>query len=164
MRVQRIPFAKFLDGAAPALSLSEAVSRLGCFCAGCCYGVPWNGPWSVVFPQGSFAVADMQAQGLLDASATASPPLHPVQLYNVAIMLVVTAYLLWRFPRRAFIGELFYVFLISYGAMRLVVAPFRVEVLASMKMFSVLFIVSGAFGLAMGRSSRLGMARAGVTP
>ncbi len=160
MRMQRIPFLKFLDGAAPALAASEAITRIGCFCAGCCYGVPWNGPWAVVFPKGSVAVSDMQAQGLLDAMAIASPPLHPVQLYSTAIMLVVTAYLLWRFPRRAFVGELFYTFLVSYGVLRLAVAPFRAEALASMKLFSILFIVAGATGLAMGRSSRVAVARA----
>ncbi len=137
----------YLDAAAPALSLSEAITRIGCFAAGCCYGVPWNGPWAVVFPQGSFAVIDLQARGLLPAGSEKSPPLHPVQLYSAGIMLLVTAYLVFRFHRRAFRGECLLLFLVAYGALRLGVAPFRTEVLASMKTFSVLFIAIGVLGI-----------------
>ncbi len=148
-----VSFLRFLDGAGPAVTLAEAVSRLGCFAAGCCYGKPWNGPWAVVFPQGSLAVSDLQARGLLAPTALESPPLHPVQLYSVGIMLIATAYLVRRFPRRAFAGEIFCLFLLFYGGLRLGVAPFRMEALASMKAFSVAFIVTGTLGLVVGSMS-----------
>jgi phosphatidylglycerol:prolipoprotein diacylglycerol transferase len=150
-RLVGVPVLAYLDGAAPALSLSEAITRIGCFAAGCCYGVPWNGPWAVVFPQGSFAVIDLEARGVLPPGSEHSPPLHPVQLYSAAIMFGVTAYLLYRFRRRAFQGEGVLMFLIAYGTLRLAVAPFRTEVLASMKSFSIAFIAVGIVGIAWKR-------------
>lgn len=151
----RVPLLRFLDGAAPALALGEAITRLGCFCAGCCYGVPWNGPWAVVFPPGSFAFQDLRAQGLLSAAAIRTMPLHPVQLYGAALMFLVTVGLIWRFSRRSHDGEVFALFLITYGAQRLLLAPFRMEALASMKVFSLLFIGIGLVGLALGRRTRV---------
>jgi len=37
------------------MTLGEAMTRVGCFLNGCCYGVPWNGALAVVFPRESFA-------------------------------------------------------------------------------------------------------------
>lgn len=39
------------DIAAPA-ALGMAVGRMGCFFAGCCYGIPTGGPWGVDFGDG----------------------------------------------------------------------------------------------------------------
>ncbi len=38
-----------------AIPFAHAFGRLGCFMAGCCYGRPYDGPFSVVFPSNSFA-------------------------------------------------------------------------------------------------------------
>lgn len=146
-----VPTLAFLDGCAASLALGEAITRLGCFAAGCCYGVAWHGPLAVTYPPGSFTFADMVQRALLDGAAPHTPPLHPVQLYSAAVMFAVAAGIVARLPRRRFDGELFAVFLVSYGALRLLVAPFRVEALDSMRAFSVLFIVAGALGIAIGR-------------
>jgi prolipoprotein diacylglyceryltransferase len=69
-------------------------------------------------------------------------------------MLAVTTYLVWRFRRRAFEGEIFFSFLIAYGTLRLAMAPFRMEALASMKLFSVAFIIAGMVGIAANRERR----------
>jgi phosphatidylglycerol:prolipoprotein diacylglycerol transferase len=55
-----------LDALAPGAVLGFAVGRVGCWCAGCCYGVPTHMPWGV-------AVAELGAA-----------PRHPVQLYEAA--------------------------------------------------------------------------------
>jgi len=57
-RSQRASPLRFLDGGAPAMALGEAMTRVGCFLNGCCYGIPWNGPLAVVFPPASFAYRD----------------------------------------------------------------------------------------------------------
>ncbi len=45
-----------LDMVAPATPLGLAIGRLGCFAAGCCYGIPAPGlPWAVTFEGGSSA-------------------------------------------------------------------------------------------------------------
>jgi phosphatidylglycerol:prolipoprotein diacylglycerol transferase len=34
----------------PFLPFAHAFGRLGCFCAGCCYGIEYHGPFAVQFP------------------------------------------------------------------------------------------------------------------
>jgi len=48
-RRKGIRFLDLLDTVAPPLALGHGISRIGCFLAGCCYGIPWEGPGSVVF-------------------------------------------------------------------------------------------------------------------
>ncbi len=138
---------KLLDAGAPAMALGEAMTRIGCFLNGCCYGVPSNGPLAVVFPRQSFAFRDQVARGLVSPSSVHSLPVHPVQLYSTAVMLLVFLWLLRSWQRPHVEGETFCRFLIAYGGLRLFVAPLRMEALASMKIFSALFIVVGGFGL-----------------
>lgn len=151
VRAQGVSPLRFLDGGAPAMALGEAMTRVGCFLNGCCYGVPWNGPWAVVFPRESFAYNDQIARGLIPASALHSLPVHPVQLYSMAIMgmvFVILLRLVWR-PHRD--GVVFFAFLVAYGALRLGVAPFRQEALESMKLFSIAFVIAGTIGLVLTR-------------
>ena len=141
-----IPVGRFLDASTPVMALGEAMSRIGCFLNGCCYGVPWDGPFSVVFPAGSFAHADQQARGVLPAGMVASLPVHPVQLYSAALALVAAWWLRGRLARRRAAGEVFCAFLVFYGGLRLAMVPFRTEVLPSMTWFSVGFVVVGVVG------------------
>jgi len=145
-RWQGVPPLRFLDAGAPAMALGEAMTRVGCFLNGCCYGAPWNGPWAVRFPKGSFAHLDLMVHGSLPADAPFTPPLHPVQLYSVAIMAIVLVLLVRQFLRPHADGAVFFAFLVAYGALRIAMVPFRTEALPSMVAFSVLFIVIGAVG------------------
>jgi len=146
-RALRIPTLRFLDAGAPAMAVGEGVSRIGCFSAGCCYGKPWHGPWAVVFPPNSFAAMDQRYRGLLDSGTAHSLAVHPVQLYGVGLMALLTWGLIWRFRRPHSNGAVFWLLLIAYGAYRLAITPFRTEVLASMEAFSVVFIAAGILGL-----------------
>src|SRR5262249_8129271 len=49
VRRQRLPLAKVADLAAPPLALGQAVGRIGCLMAGCCYGKSCDLPWAVTF-------------------------------------------------------------------------------------------------------------------
>ncbi len=149
-RWQRIPPIRLLDAGAPAMALGEAMTRIGCFLNGCCYGVPWDGPWAVTFPATSFAYADQVGRGLLSPDAVHSLAVHPVQLYSAVIMTVVFFLLLRMVLRPHRDGAVFFAFLVSYGVLRLGMAPLRQEALASMKVFSVLFIAVGTLGLVAG--------------
>ncbi len=146
-RWEGVSALRLLDGGAPAMALGEAMTRIGCFMNGCCYGVPWNGPWAVTFPRGSFAYADQMGRALLPPDARHSLAVHPVQLYSAIIMAVVFVGLVRMALRPHRDGSLFFAFLISYGVLRLGMAPLRQEALASMKLFSVLFIAGGTLGL-----------------
>ena len=48
-RAFRLAFLPHLDGTVVALPLIHAFGRVGCFFAGCCYGVRYDGPLAVTF-------------------------------------------------------------------------------------------------------------------
>ena len=73
-------FWKVLDATAPALAIAYATGRIGCFLVGDDYGVTSALPWAMPFPKGS--------PPTLEA-------VHPTQLYETIIMLLVFV-VLWR--------------------------------------------------------------------
>ena len=107
--------ADFMPLLVPALALVAALGRVGCFCAGCCYGVECDSPVSVVFPAASLA-------------APPGVPRLPVQLFEAAVQLALFLALLWftAGPRRARFAAEFY--LACYCPARFVLEFFRGDV------------------------------------
>lgn len=107
-RLFGLPWWRVADAFAPAIALGQAVGRLGCFAAGCCWGVECALPWGVEFPD--------------EAAATTGVPagvaLHPVQLYESALALAIFVALLWLRRRRAFTGQVVLAYLVLYSAAR----------------------------------------------
>ena len=48
--VKKIPLSKCCDLAAPCLILGQSIGRIGCYFAGCCYGVETTSEWLMFFP------------------------------------------------------------------------------------------------------------------
>jgi phosphatidylglycerol:prolipoprotein diacylglycerol transferase len=84
---RRIPVWEASDVAAPVLPLAMAVVRLGCFCAGCCFGIPTHLPWGVRL-HSAYVPAELAAEHL-----------HPTQLYESALLFLLSAFLLREFFR-----------------------------------------------------------------
>jgi phosphatidylglycerol:prolipoprotein diacylglycerol transferase len=85
-------FLWIADLCAPSIALGEALTRIGCFLNGCCFGTPCDLPWAVVFPPVGRA-----GQVFPDTA------IHPTQLYSSVYSLVVLGILLtveWRKPRQ----------------------------------------------------------------
>jgi len=112
LRRRKLPTLKAADILAPGLALGQAVGRIGCFSAGCCYGRPTDAPWAVVFK---------------DPQTLALPgiPLHPTQLYAALGGLLVFGILIFLRTRKNFEGQIFIWFLILHSTLRLVVERFR---------------------------------------
>jgi phosphatidylglycerol:prolipoprotein diacylglycerol transferase len=116
IRRHRLPLGRVADLSAPALALGQAIGRLGCFAAGCCYGKACDLPWAVTF-------TNPLAYRL--TGVTLGVPLHPTQIYHALadfLILAITARLL---PRRRFEGQVFWVYLLLYAVLRFVVEIFR---------------------------------------
>ena len=79
------------DAFAVPLPVAAAVGRVGCFLAGCCFGTPTRSPWGVRYAAGSEAFDAQAAAGLVAPGAAASLPVHPVQLYEAALDLLLAA-------------------------------------------------------------------------
>lgn len=125
MRRHAMPFLRVADVLAPTVALGHFFGRLGCFAAGCCWGRETTAAWAVRFPPSSVAYQDYAARGAIPPNALATPPLHPVQLYEAGgdLLLFALLYLLGR--RKRFDGEVLAAYLAGYGALRFVVELFR---------------------------------------
>ena len=107
-RRHRIPGWPAADVLAPGVALGQAIGRLGCFAAGCCWGLPTAVPWAVTF------------RDTYSARTVGTPmdiALHPVQLYESLTAFAIFLLLLWLAPRKRFHGQiaLSYVVLYSVG-------------------------------------------------
>jgi prolipoprotein diacylglyceryltransferase len=87
LRRARQPLAPFFDRVAIGVGLTFALVRTGCFLAGCDYGLPTAHAWGVRFPPGSLAALDHARRGFVPHGAP-SLPVHPTELYEVAVGLL----------------------------------------------------------------------------
>jgi phosphatidylglycerol---prolipoprotein diacylglyceryl transferase len=108
-RRHAIPGWRAADALAPAVAIGQAIGRLGCFSAGCCYGKPTHLPWAVTF------------RDLYAARAVGTPmdvPLHPVQLYESLGTLLLFLFLLRLAKRKRFHGQVTLVYVLAYSVLR----------------------------------------------
>jgi len=116
MRRKRLPVFRTADVFAPGLALGHAIGRLGCFAAGCCWGIPASLPWSVTF-------TNSRAHELVGVPL--GVPLHPTQLYESLGELVIFAILYLRFLRPHREGSIISLYLVLYGTLRFLVEFLR---------------------------------------
>lgn len=124
-RRRALSFPRVADVLAPAVALGHFFGRLGCFAAGCCWGAPAGPALGVAFPPESVVFRELVAEGQLAASAPATGPLHPVQLYEAAGNLVLFFGLSWLATRKRFHGQVFVVYLFGYALLRFTVEGYR---------------------------------------
>lgn len=111
-RKHHLSFWKIADLWAPAMAIGQAIGRIGCFMAGCCYGKPTEARWGVIF-------TDPHSLAPLNI------PLHPTQLYASVSGFVIFFVLLLLYPRRTFDGQVFLWLLVLHSTARLFVERFR---------------------------------------
>lgn len=111
---RRMSFWKLADLVAPSVILGQAIGRVGCFLNGCCFGVPTGSIFGMRFPKDS--LPDIAFAGL---------PVHPTQLYELALDLA-GFFILWSMRRKLrFDGGLFLIYLMMYSIIRLMVSGLR---------------------------------------
>lgn len=101
-RLRRVDALAVFDAIAPFVMIGDAIGRLGCLAAGCCYGLPSDVPWAVTFPEGAVAPAGVAR--------------HPTQVYESMYALAIGLFI-WWLPRR-FVGQRFALLLALYGVAR----------------------------------------------
>ena len=119
---KKLSIRLILDLAAPAIALGHAFGRLGCFMQGCCFGrcAPENFPGAVRFPAGSMPFYRYPGPDGLH-----SLPLYPVQLYECALNLLLSAFLVFLLRRNRKPGRVAAIYLIAYAAIRFTIEFFR---------------------------------------
>jgi phosphatidylglycerol:prolipoprotein diacylglycerol transferase len=102
----------WIDVLAPGLALGQAIGRIGCFMAGCCYGRSCELPWAVTFTD-------------INSLAPVHTPLHPTQLYHSLAGLLTFLILISLGRRLPHPGNRAGLFLILYAAARITIEFFR---------------------------------------
>jgi phosphatidylglycerol:prolipoprotein diacylglycerol transferase len=123
-RRKMIPAARLADILAPSIALGNVFGRIGCLLFGCCYGRTCDLPWGIRFPAGSLAQRQHFLYGLAGENAP-SLPVHPVQLYDAALNLLLYIALAALYRRKRFDGQVFAAFLIGYAVTRSLAEMFR---------------------------------------
>jgi phosphatidylglycerol---prolipoprotein diacylglyceryl transferase len=116
MRYNRLPGFETCDVFAPGLAAGQAIGRLGCFAAGCCWGTECDRPWAVTF-------RNPEAHDLTNVPL--GIPLHPAQLYEVAADALIFAALYWMIGRSHRSGTIIAWYLTLYSAVRFVIEFYR---------------------------------------
>lgn len=104
-RRKKLNFLEVVDLCSPGLVIGYAITRIGCFLNGCCYGIPTSLPWGVCF----------HADGV---SGSLTPPSHPTQLYAVGASALIYVALVAIEKRRRFTGQVFLSYLCLYSVYR----------------------------------------------
>jgi phosphatidylglycerol:prolipoprotein diacylglycerol transferase len=118
MRKTKLPPLKTADAFAPAIALGHGIGRLGCFSAGCCWGIACNRSWAVTFTNP--AANDITGVPL-------NQPLHPTQLYEAISEFLIFGILYWRFKKPHANGTILGLYLVLYSVARFIVEFFRVH-------------------------------------
>lgn len=122
----KLPVFQTADVCAPYLALGEAITRIGCFLTGCCWGRPTALPWGVQFPKASSVHWHMRDIGELTKADPLTPALHPTQLYMcLGLLLVVFPVLLYAARKPHFRGAIALMYLFLYGVLRFTVEAYR---------------------------------------
>lgn len=116
IRHNRLPGFETCYVFAPGIAIGQAIGRIGCFSAGCCWGVECHLPWAVTF-------RNPEAWNL--TGVPLGIPMHPTQLYesfaDAAIFLV-----LYRMIARPHApGSILGWYLALYSSVRFAIEFFR---------------------------------------
>jgi phosphatidylglycerol---prolipoprotein diacylglyceryl transferase len=115
-RHPQLPVWSTADLCGPAITLGQAIGRIGCLMAGDDYGRPTDRPWAVTF-------TDPDAARI--GGAPLGVPLHPVQLYESIVCLVLFAVLVRLGRRKRFDGEVILAYTSLYALARFGLEFFR---------------------------------------
>lgn len=134
LRSKAMSFIKYFDLAAPSIALAQGFGRIGCFLAGCCYGKPYDGPFSVVFTNSNYAPLGVH--------------IHPTQIYSSIGDFVICIILLIFASRPKRDGQVGGLYMILYSVGRFFIEYLRDDPRGNVGIFSTsqficFFILTG---------------------
>ena len=129
---KKIDYLLATDGIVPALTIGYVLGRIGCFLVGDDYGRPTESAIGVAFPEGAPPSTAGNLRGFgadVDPTLPADTVLrvHPTQLYEVAMSLVIFFVLMRMSKRPHPKGMILAMFLILAGIERFIVEIFRAK-------------------------------------
>lgn len=113
-RKQEYTFQSYLIAIVPSVPLAHAFGRIGCFMAGCCYGIPFQSPIGICLP---YAIGD----------APHNIPLFPVQLLESGCNFLLAAILQIFMKRMQCRTKLIAIYFMIYAVIRMITEQFRFD-------------------------------------
>ncbi|WP_019892875.1 prolipoprotein diacylglyceryl transferase [Allobaculum stercoricanis] len=136
-------FWRIFDLVIPNVALAQGFGRIGCFLAGCCYGVEMES-FGIVFPVNSLAPSGVS--------------LFPSQLIMSAFDFGLFFFLEWFTSKKKFKGEVGAIYLLAYSFGRFIIEFFRgdlvrgvVNGLSTSQYISILTAIVGIAVIFVGR-------------
>ena len=111
-KIHKIKTEKYIEHYVFLIPLIHAFGRIGCFEAGCCYGIPYTGYGAVCFPEGSMAPPGIS--------------LFPVQIVEAFFEFIIAAYI-YRCSGKSEPKKGLYEYLWRYSLLRFVLEFFRYD-------------------------------------
>jgi phosphatidylglycerol:prolipoprotein diacylglycerol transferase len=144
-RIHKINAYEYMSKFIFLIPFIHGFGRIGCFMAGCCYGVPYHGFGAVIFPENSFALPGVE--------------LFPVQMAESILLFLIAGIMLVLQLTSTFDFQVEFYFL-SYGICRFVLEFFRYDAargslgpLSTSQWISCLLVIAGLVSIIV-RSSR----------
>lgn len=135
-KVKKLDLLKYLDLMVPSVALAQAFGRVGCFLAGCCYGIETDSCLGVVFTHSDFAPNGVK--------------LLPTQLFMSAGDFLLMVILLWYSRKERMKGRAAALYLILYSLGRFALEFLRndnrgmVGILSTSQFIGILMAIAGA--------------------
>lgn len=153
-RCCRLDYFAFIRLMLPAFPLFHAFGRIGCFCAGCCYGVHTDAFFGVVFHHSDFAPN--------------GEPLVPVQLFEAFGEFLLFLCLARAAAKQTDGRKLLGIYLTAYGLLRFVLEFFRGDpyrgFIGALSLSQAISVVCAAAGLLFFFRSRSGAQKQVLLP
>ena len=97
----------------PSIPLMYAIGKIGCFVAGCCYGIPYDGIGHIVYHSSEVALLNTN--------------LFPIQIVETIIFLIIFIYVISRYYKNKFSIKLIMIEIIICGISKFLLDFLRYE-------------------------------------
>jgi phosphatidylglycerol:prolipoprotein diacylglycerol transferase len=108
-RRYRLPALATMDVIVPSVALGQAIGRIGCLLAGCCWGSRCTLPWAITYTDPVAAA---------NVGTPLHVPLHPYPAYEALFNFALYLGLELLYRGRPVAGRVFATYLLAYGAGR----------------------------------------------
>jgi len=109
---KNINIFKIFDLFAPGIFLGLSIGRLGCLCAGCCYGKETDLPWGIIFTNP-------------ECLAPIGKKIHPTQIYESIFCFINFLILNKKNNKKLFDGTTFFTGVLLYSVYRFLIEFLR---------------------------------------
>ncbi len=118
----------------PSMPLMYSIGKIGCFLAGCCYGIKYNGIFKIMYKYSSEAPNNVY--------------LFPVQIIEAIVFLLIFIYLIIQHKKDKFNLKTLGISFISCGLAKFILDYFRMShtnFLSFNQIVSIIFVIIGFF-------------------